>query len=204
MKCDCPVYRSAPNVCQHALAATEDLHNLSDYLLWLRRTKKGVNVSQLISISVPKDAGKKPSSKCKGAAKAKRKVSEEVSTVPLSFTGSTPSQDHFFLYTRSSSIADMVDFDREKSAAVPYNFVLLISPCSSSSSFAAICHLNLCPFLNPHCLFNSFLYIWVLIMKFQFIMACITIIPRLPISFSISSNDPVVWWNSLFSLQFSK
>lgn len=40
VKCDCPVYQSAPNICQHALAAAEDLHILSDYLLWVRKTKK--------------------------------------------------------------------------------------------------------------------------------------------------------------------
>ena len=69
VKCDCSVYRSS-NICQHALAAAEDLHILSGYLLWVRKTKKGVNVSQLISSSVPKDAGKKPSSRRKGAAKS--------------------------------------------------------------------------------------------------------------------------------------
>ena len=40
VKCGCPVYRSSPNICQHALAAAEDLHILSDYLLWVRKTKK--------------------------------------------------------------------------------------------------------------------------------------------------------------------
>jgi len=40
LKCDCPVYRSTPNVCQHALAAAEDLCILPDYLQWLQKTKK--------------------------------------------------------------------------------------------------------------------------------------------------------------------
>ena len=30
--CDCPVYSSTPKVCQHALAAAEDMGILSDYL----------------------------------------------------------------------------------------------------------------------------------------------------------------------------
>lgn len=60
VKCDCPVYRSSPNICQHALATAEDLQVLSDYLLWVRRTKKGPNLSQLIASSVPKDGGQKP------------------------------------------------------------------------------------------------------------------------------------------------
>ena len=40
LKCDCPVYRSSPNICQHALGAAEHLQVLSDYLLWVNRTKK--------------------------------------------------------------------------------------------------------------------------------------------------------------------
>ena len=60
VKCDCPVYRSSPNICQHALATAEDLQVLSDYLLWVKRTKKGPNLSQLIASSVPKDGGQKP------------------------------------------------------------------------------------------------------------------------------------------------
>ena len=33
VKCDCPVYRSSPNICEHAHATAEDLQVLSDYLL---------------------------------------------------------------------------------------------------------------------------------------------------------------------------
>ena len=41
VKCGCPVYRSSPNICQHAVAAAEDLHILSDYLLWVRKQRRG-------------------------------------------------------------------------------------------------------------------------------------------------------------------
>ena len=34
IKCDCPVYRSSPHICQHALAAAEDIGVLSEYLQW--------------------------------------------------------------------------------------------------------------------------------------------------------------------------
>lgn len=57
LKCDCPVYRSTPNVCQHALASAEDLGILLDYLQLLRKTKKTLNLSQLITDAVPSDAG---------------------------------------------------------------------------------------------------------------------------------------------------
>ena len=59
VKCDCLVHHSSPNNCQHALATAEDLQVLSDYLLWVKRTKKGPNLSQLIASSVPKDWGQK-------------------------------------------------------------------------------------------------------------------------------------------------
>ena len=76
VKCDCPVYQSSPNICQHALATAEDLQVLSDYLLWVKRTKKGPNLSQLIASSVPKDGGQKPVSRRKG--NPKRKKSEDI------------------------------------------------------------------------------------------------------------------------------
>ena len=80
-------------ICQHALAAAEDLHILSYYLLWVHKTKKTLNVSQLISSSVPIDAGKKPSTRHKGAAKTKRKEPAEVTCVSLSLTRSIPVQN---------------------------------------------------------------------------------------------------------------
>ena len=58
VKCDCPVYRSSPHVCQHALAAADDIGILDAYLQWLRKTKKGLNISQLIGDKIPSDAGK--------------------------------------------------------------------------------------------------------------------------------------------------
>ena len=93
VKCDCPVYRSSPNICQHALAAAEDLEVLSDYLLWVRRTKKSPNLSQLIASSVPKDGGQKPSARRKG--NPKRKISTDTTSVAQAFVstscGSNPS-----------------------------------------------------------------------------------------------------------------
>ena len=61
-----------------------------------------------------------PHQDAKVLQKAKRKVSEEVRTVPLSLTGNIPSRESPFP-TRWSSIADLdvVDFDGEKSAVVP-------------------------------------------------------------------------------------
>lgn len=120
VKCDCPVHRSSPNTCQHALAAAEDLHVLSDYLLWMCKTKKSVNVSQLISSSVPKDAGKKPSTRHKGAAKAKRNTSAELISVPMSSQGPA-------LSASLPSTADMVDIDKELSVSMPSTVVPLSS-----------------------------------------------------------------------------
>ena len=39
VRCDCPVFKSTPNVCQHALAAAEDICVLPDYLDWVSKTK---------------------------------------------------------------------------------------------------------------------------------------------------------------------
>lgn len=74
--CDCPVYRSSPNVCQHSLATAEDMGILSDYLVWVRKTKAtALNLSSLISKEVSKSAGKKGStSHRKGVQKGKKKA----------------------------------------------------------------------------------------------------------------------------------
>ena len=40
VKCDCPIYRSSPNLCQHALAAAEHMNILPDYMQWTWRPKK--------------------------------------------------------------------------------------------------------------------------------------------------------------------
>ena len=58
--CDCPVFRSTPNICQHSLAGAEDMGLLNDYLVWVRKTKAAaLNLSNLISQEVPKSAGQK-------------------------------------------------------------------------------------------------------------------------------------------------
>lgn len=75
VKCDCPVYRSSPHVCQHALAAADDIGILDAYLQWLRKTKKGLNISRLIGYKIPSDAGKKTSTWRKGAPQTKKKQS---------------------------------------------------------------------------------------------------------------------------------
>ena len=73
--CDCPVFRSTPNICQHSLAGAEDMGLLSDYLVWVRKTKGiALNLSNLISKEVPKLAGQKGStSRRKGGRKGKKK-----------------------------------------------------------------------------------------------------------------------------------
>lgn len=72
VKCDCPVYRSSPYICQHALATAEDLGILTEYLQWVRKTKKSLNLSQLVADQIPNNAGKKPSSNRKGPPKKKK------------------------------------------------------------------------------------------------------------------------------------
>ena len=73
--CDCPVYSSTPKVCQHSLAAAEDMGILKEYLIFLSRTKAaGLNISSLISKELPKSAGQKQAtSRRKGIAKSKKK-----------------------------------------------------------------------------------------------------------------------------------
>ena len=72
---DCPVYSSTPKVCQHSLAAADDMGILSDYLAFLRKTKAvALNLSTLISNELPKSAGKKDSTSWrKGTPKGKKK-----------------------------------------------------------------------------------------------------------------------------------
>ncbi len=43
--CDCQIFRSTPSVCQHSLAAAEDMGVLSEYLVWVRKTKTAVQDS---------------------------------------------------------------------------------------------------------------------------------------------------------------
>ena len=72
VKCDCPVYRSSPNLCQHALAAAEHMNVLPDYIRWIRKTKKTLNLSQLVADHIPSNAGQKPTSRRKGALPRER------------------------------------------------------------------------------------------------------------------------------------
>ena len=59
VKCDCPVYRSTLNICQHALVAADDLKCLAEYLVWVRKTKRSANLSRLIADTIPKTGGQK-------------------------------------------------------------------------------------------------------------------------------------------------
>ena len=73
MHCDCPVFRSTPNICQHSLAGAEDIGLLNDYLVWVRKTNAtALNLSNHISQEVPKSAGQKGgTSRKKGGPKGK-------------------------------------------------------------------------------------------------------------------------------------
>ena len=93
VRCDCPVYRSSPNICQHALAAAEDLGSFAKFLQWVRKTRKSSNLSQLIADSVPKTGGEKSTTRRKGAPKRKLSGKQDLpvcSASPSSF--SSPSQ----------------------------------------------------------------------------------------------------------------
>ena len=51
---------------------SEDIGILAEYLQWICKTKKCLNISQLIAIQIPNDAGKKPISRHKGAPRKKK------------------------------------------------------------------------------------------------------------------------------------
>ena len=55
VKCDCPVYHSTSNICQHAFAVAEDLNLINEYLQmrWIQQTKKSSNLSLLIADALP-------------------------------------------------------------------------------------------------------------------------------------------------------
>ena len=72
LRCNCPVYRSSPNICQHALAAAENLGVLPKFLQWVCKTKKSSNLSLLIADSVPKTGGEKSTTRRKGASRKKK------------------------------------------------------------------------------------------------------------------------------------
>ena len=36
--CDCPMFCSTPNLCQHSLAGAEDMGLQSEHLVWVRKT----------------------------------------------------------------------------------------------------------------------------------------------------------------------
>ena len=78
VRCDCPVFRSTPNICQHSLAAAQDLGCLSNYLQWVRRTKGSPNLSLLIGDAVPRSGGQKSTQKRKGAPKHKKSTTDSV------------------------------------------------------------------------------------------------------------------------------
>ena len=88
VRCDCPVYSSTPKVCQHSLAAADDIGILSDYLTFLRKTKAvGLILSTLISKELPKSAGQKGTSRRKGEPKGSKKlILKEVDPLSLNTT----------------------------------------------------------------------------------------------------------------------
>ena len=93
VRCDCPVYRSSPNICQHALAAAEDLGVLPKFLQWVRKTKKSSNLSLLIADSVPKTGGEKSTTRRKGAPRKKQGDKQDLSLPnpsPYSFSNYYP------------------------------------------------------------------------------------------------------------------
>ena len=92
VKCDCPVYRTSPNLCQHSLAAAEDMNILPDYIQWIHKTKKTLNLSLLVADHIPTNAGQKPTSRCKGVPKTKKQqpVDDENSSPPTLSTSVGP------------------------------------------------------------------------------------------------------------------
>jgi len=56
VKCDCPVYRSSPHVCQHILAAANNLGILDVYLQWLKKLR---NYHNLLVTRYPVMQGKR-------------------------------------------------------------------------------------------------------------------------------------------------
>ena len=66
VKCNCPVYKSTPSICQHTLAAAQDMMILPQYITWVRKTKS-LNLSQLIADSVPQSGWKKSTVRRKAA-----------------------------------------------------------------------------------------------------------------------------------------
>ena len=127
VKCDCPVYRNSPNICQHALAIAEDLQVLSDYLLWVKRTKKGPNLSQLMASSVPKDGGQKPVSRRKGNPKQKK--SEDITITKPLMPASVVCTTSFTSTEKSVSLHD----NHTIGTASHSSLLMLPSSCSSLS-----------------------------------------------------------------------
>ena len=66
----------------HALAAADDLSCLSEYLQWVRKTKRSANLSRLIADAVPKTGGQKSTSRRKGGPR--RSSSSKSDSVPVS------------------------------------------------------------------------------------------------------------------------
>lgn len=75
------MYRSTPHICQHALAAAEDIDILGEYLQWVRKTKKCLNISLLVASQIPNDAGKKPISRRKGAPRKKKPQTNDINAI---------------------------------------------------------------------------------------------------------------------------
>ena len=94
VRCDCPVHWSSPNICQHALAAAEDLSILAKFLQWVHKTKKSSNLLLLIADSVPKTVGEKSTARRKGAPKKKQSDKQDI-TIP----SPSPSSFNSFMYS---------------------------------------------------------------------------------------------------------
>ena len=100
--CDCPMYRSTPNICHHALAGAEDMGCIEEHIKWVRKTKSsGLNLSTLISKEIPKTAGKKGSTtRRKGVPKGKKRL---ISTVTDGLSGPNLDSSNSSLTTAQST-----------------------------------------------------------------------------------------------------
>ena len=154
-KCDCPVYRSSPHVCQHALAAADDIGILDAYLQWLRKTKKGLNISRLIDDKIPNDAGKKTSTRRKGAPQTKKKQSPRNICNPLSDSNSATS-----FVSESAGIASPSNSCTLESSMSSGNLSSISHssfPISPYSSYPSACNMYPPPYNYHPPPYNTFL-----------------------------------------------
>ncbi|XP_070565124.1 uncharacterized protein [Ptychodera flava] len=113
MECECQYFKSM-HICEHTVAAAEDMNVLRQYVEWAEKNKRNPVLSALYRGSLPKGAGKKPGQRSR-QAKSKPDIEHVVDPLPVNM--SHPFTEYY--HNNNPFIVVFVDEVADKKALCP-------------------------------------------------------------------------------------